>query len=246
MLREILSLALVDILFLLVLLTAHFILFYRSSLYTLYRSNFVLFIAAILLYTCLIILLLLNLGVVWDLVRGSENNTFKVIVENSVFVFIANTCKLSSSGLHMFGFTLVSMLLIFIISIYYTVAFSKEDLLMFCIYTIVIYIGGILMLTSTSILVVFIGYELILLPTIYIIDKFSKTSRGREACDFMIVWTQIGAFLLFGTFGMLFWGTPVFVHNFSSYNMSNSLTNLLVILIFIGFGAKMPVYPFYS
>jgi len=212
---------------------------------TSFKKNPLIFMIVSLVYICLLVVLLLNLGVILDLIQGTDNNMIRVHTNNSIILFITNTCQLSQNSLHLFGYTLISMLLIFIISIYYSISFSKEDLIKFIIYTVVLFLGGILMLTTTSIFIMFIGYELILLPTIYIVSNFSKTSRGREACDFMIVWTQIGAFLLFGTFGMIFWGIPVFVNSFASYELSNALTNLLVLLIFIGFAPKMAVYPFY-
>nr|ADN85877.1 NADH-ubiquinone oxidoreductase subunit 4 [Nyctotherus ovalis] len=108
-----------------------------------------------------------------------------------------------------------------------------------------IMLGGTLLITTTNVVIMFCAYECLLLPSWYIIKKFAKTSRGEFAALSMLIWTQLGACLLFLALGLIFGGGAVVSAAYSVYNLSESTTNLLLVLISLGFGTKMPIFPFY-
>lgn len=138
------------------------------------------------------------------------------------------------------------MLLIIIVAIYYTVAFDMHRLLLFIVYSISVFIGGVILVIATRPLPLFISYEMLLLPTAYIIDTCSKTARSRDAAKSMCIWTQSGAFILFSAVGILIGDhTQFLVGGHSQAGLSAAGATLLVIATTFGFGTKMPIYPFY-
>jgi hypothetical protein len=84
-------------------------------------------------------------------------------------------------------FSLITMLLISICSIFYCVAFNIEELSTFIIYTGLVFCGGCMLLISITPICIFTAYEFILIPTAVVLLMFSKTSRSKEATIFMII-----------------------------------------------------------
>lgn len=85
------------------------------------------------------------------------------------------------------GQLLVTMFLIISVATYYTVQFTKEQLSQFLLYTSIIFFSGVIFICTTNVLLMFIAYELLLLPTALIVDLYSKTTRAKEAASFMII-----------------------------------------------------------
>jgi hydrogenase-4 component B len=147
--------------------------------------------------------------------------------------------------LHMGGRALLPMLFIVILAIYYTVAFMDSEIKNFIIYCGLLYICGFMLVVTSSTILMFVAFEGILIPTSIVLDKFSKTVRGRDATLSMILLTQVGAMLLFFiiiiVLGVLSTNTILD----SAMPLSRSATNLIFILLLLGFGTKMPIWPFY-
>ncbi len=138
-----------------------------------------------------------------------------------------------------------SLLLICIAALYYTVQFTNEDISKFSLYLASIFLSGTYFIFAKGSISIFIAYELLLLPSCLMIDRFSKTARGKEAAYFMIAWTQIGAVSLFFILIMIDVNYSTYTLIGSSIFFSRSQKNIIVSLAFFGFGTKMPIWPFY-
>ena len=137
------------------------------------------------------------------------------------------------------------LLLICLTALYYCTHFSKDRLDAFVFYMTSVFYSGVMFVFVESAVAMFIAYEFLLIPTTLMIDGFAKTSRGVEAARFMLIWTQVGALTLFP---LLIYSTGVamgFNIVTCAHNFTQMQKNVIMFLAFFGFGAKMPVWPFY-
>ena len=139
----------------------------------------------------------------------------------------------------------ILMLLVCIISIYYCVQFTTDNLFKFFCYLGLIIISGYIFITTKLLLLFFISYEMLLIPTCIMLFLFTKTTRGRTAVRTMILWTQSGAVILFlilycsCNFQIL--GTLDSI----IYTNNRTFLNIFVLCLFFCFGTKIPVWPFF-
>jgi len=88
---------------------------------------------------------------------------------------------------------------------------------------------------------------MLLVPSFFILYKFAKTRRAVEASYLMFFWTQFGAIFLVFSFFYLFFLTSstsfkvISLSSFSSFDI-----NFLFLSFLIGFGVKLPIWPFYG
>ncbi len=144
-------------------------------------SNF--FIIAI----SIVFLVVTAVAVYTNVVGDASTATLLYNGVSLIFISFLNLLKIDFTFTHVLGQALLVMLFIIIASFYYTVTFSKTELNRFVLYSVCIYLSGMLFLLTSSISVMFIAYELILLPTTLVLEYFSKTGRSREATQFMLV-----------------------------------------------------------
>ncbi len=140
---------------------------------------------------------------------------------------------------------LSTMLLIIVAALYYTVQFGGDYLWQYVVYSAAIFVGGAAFVLNSLILVMFVAYEVVLVPTTVMIDHFSKTSRSREATLFMLYWTQIGAVGLFMILLAVFSIKVSIFEATLAIPGSRLLINVVALSAFFGFAPKIPVWPFY-
>lgn len=100
---------------------------------------------------------------------------------------------------------------------------------------------------SNSLILFFLSYEMLLIPSFFILYKFAKTRRCIEAAYLMFFWTQFGALFLIFSFLFLFFITQSSMFALISYfEFSNFEINFLFICWIFGFGVKLPIWPFYG
>jgi len=93
----------------------------------------------------------------------------------------------------------------------------------------------------------FFSYETLLVPSFFILYNFAKTRRCVEAAYLMFFWTQFGALWLIFCFMYIF-----FICNSSSFSVINEYcfntfeVNFIFICLLLGFGVKLPIWPFYG
>ena len=99
---------------------------------------------------------------------------------------------------------------------------------------------------STNILLFFLFYELLLIPSFLVVYFVSPSRRAVQASLYFLIWTQIGSFLVLIIISYLV--SVVGSSNFSDiklYNFSYTESFLLYLFLFLGFGFKVPLWPFH-
>ena len=117
----------------------------------------------------------------------------------------------------------------------------------FMFYCQIILVSGYVLFFTDSLIIFFFAYEMLLVPSFFILYKFAKTRRCVEAAYLMFFWTQFGALFLIFAFVYVF-----LVSDSSSFSLI-SLTyfspfevNFIFLCCLIGFGVKLPIWPFYG
>lgn len=102
--------------------------------------------------------------------------------------------------------------------------------------------AGVLFIMTDSLLVMLICFELLLLASLYLLRLTSKSERVIEASVEMLIWTLVGSAALL----IFFCGVALQGHYQLSQNLTTPLTTSQMMLILVGFGVKIPVWPFVS
>lgn len=164
------------------------------------------------------------------------------------FDFLINQRSLNLNLISVYYFPFIYIFVIItVLSILFCLAYNINELMTFIFYCTLILVSGYLLFFTDSLILFFLAYELLLVPSFFILYNFAKTRRCVEAAYLMFFWTQFGALFLIFSFLYLFFicGTSTFstmsVCFFSSFEL-----NFLFICWVIGFGVKLPVWPFYG
>lgn len=99
---------------------------------------------------------------------------------------------------------------------------------------------------STNILIFFLFYELLLVPSFLVVYFISPSRRAIQASLYFLIWTQIGSFLVLLVIAYLI--SIVGSFNFLDiklYDFSYTESFFLYLLLFLGFGFKVPLWPFH-
>lgn len=89
-------------------------------------------------------------------------------------------------SVYTYPFTYV-FLLITTLSILFCLTYNSDELASFTLYCTFILMAGYLMFCTQSVLLFFIAYELLLLPSFFILYKFAKSRRSVEAAYLMFI-----------------------------------------------------------
>lgn len=95
---------------------------------------------------------------------------------------------------------------------------------------------------STNILLFFLFYELLLIPSFLIVYYISPSRRAIQASLYFLIWTQIGSFLVLIVIAYLI--SVVGSSNFDDiklYTFSYNETFYIYLGLFLGFGFKVPL-----
>ena len=157
-----------------------------------------------------------------------------------------NSISLNLLDVYLYPFIYV-FLLITVLSIVFCLSYNKDELISFMFYCKVILLAGYFLFFTDSLIIFFFAYEMLLVPSFFILYKFAKTRRCIEAAYLMFFWTQFGAlFLIFGFLYLFFIvGNSNFL-NVSNYFFSTFEVNFLFVCFLVGFGVKLPIWPFYG
>ena len=99
---------------------------------------------------------------------------------------------------------------------------------------------------STNILMFFLFYELLMLPSFLIVYFVSPSRRAIQASLYFLIWTQVGSFLVLIVISYLITvvGSSSFF-DIKLYNFSQFESFLIYFFLFMGFGFKVPLWPFH-
>lgn len=184
--------------------------------------------------------------------------TFKLSLNTSVLAIdsisyqpndlLLNTSYLDLhfSSVYYFPFIYIFVIVTFL-SLFFCLAYNKDELLSFTLFCFIILLAGYTLFYTDSLILFFMAYEMLLIPSFFILYKFAKTRRSVEAAYLMFFWTQFGAMFIIFSFMYLFFvtGLSTFTH-LSLYNLNTFELNFVFMCLFIGFGVKFPIWPFYG
>lgn len=102
------------------------------------------------------------------------------------------------------------------------------------------------MVSTTHFILMFTFFEFIFFPSIFFAYSLSYSKKAEKTIEYLVLWTLTGAMIAFAGFGLLFYLTgTVDLSTITSYNFSILEILWLFTLFFIGFGVKIPLWPFY-
>lgn len=163
-----------------------------------------------------------------------------------VFLSVDFSSVLDPAKIYYFPFMYI-FVFVTTLSLLFCLAYSRSEFGAFAAYCSIIFFAGYIFFFADSFVIFFLSYEMLLVPSFFILYRFAKTRRCVEAAYLMFFWTQFGA--LFLIFGFLYlFAVPSATH-FSAMSetlFSSFEIGFLVACWFIGFGVKLPIWPFYG
>jgi formate hydrogenlyase subunit 3/multisubunit Na+/H+ antiporter MnhD subunit len=171
-----------------------------------------------------------------SIIMNQHSNKFFELTSNSLF----------NTEVYVYPFIYV-FVLVTTLSIVFCLTYNSDELNTFMFYCTVIIFAGYSLFFTDSIIIFFFSYEMLLVPSFFILYKFAKTRRAVEAAYLMFFWTQFGALFLIICFIYLFFivGTSSFF-NISNFFLSEPEVNFIFVCLIFGFGVKLPIWPFYG
>ena len=101
-------------------------------------------------------------------------------------------------------------------------------------------------ITTNNILILFLFYEFLLIPSFLLVFYISPSRKSTQAALYFVIWTQIGSFLvLCAIFYIISTTGCLDFFLIKNYNFSPSQVFIISFLLFLGFGFKVPIWPFH-
>ncbi len=230
-----------------------FLRFFYTSLFS--RSNVLVFLtkSTLSFFVFFSFLSLVSLYYILDLfshfvyVSFYDQNFISVFDNHTVdFVFNIHSHNFNLTYVYYFPFIYI-FIIITVLSILFCLSYSINELIAFVFYCTIILVSGYILFFTDSLILFFVAYEMLLVPSFFILYKFAKTRRCIEAAYLMFFWTQFGALFLIFSFLYLFFlcNTSLF-SVISNFQFSIFEVNFFFICWIVGFGVKLPIWPFYG
>lgn len=103
-----------------------------------------------------------------------------------------------------------------------------------------------LYVSVTNLVFFFLLYEFLLVPSFLFVFFVSPSRRAIQASLYFVIWTQIGSFLvLCATAYILATSGSFDFFSLKLYKFTNNEVLFLYTLLFLGFGFKVPIWPFH-
>lgn len=185
-----------------------------------------------------------------DLILISSFNSNSDISLLNIFLFdksvYVTASSLNLSQVYYYPFIYV-FIIVTVLSIIYCLSYNGDELISFMFYCQIILTSGYVLFFTDSLILFFLSYEMLLVPSFFILYKFAKTRRCVEAAYLMFFWTQFGALFLIFALIYLFLVcdsskfTVIAMNYFTPFEV-----NFIFLCCIIGFGVKLPIWPFYG
>ena len=185
----------------------------------------------------------------WSSFLFISNKSYDVfLLDNLSCNYIFNLNNLNCNLIYIYYFPFIYIFIIItVLSILFCLSYSINELIIFTFYCSIILIFGYILFFTDSFILFFLSYEMLLVPSFFILYKFAKTRRCVEAAYLMFFWTQFGAlFLIFGFLYLFFLCETSSFYAISNFNFSSFEVNFLFLCWITGFGVKLPIWPFYG
>jgi len=116
----------------------------------------------------------------------------------------------------------------------------------FIIYFFVFVFCTVNMVYTTNLLVMFIFFELIFLPSLFFVYRFGYSKRVEKTINFLLLWTLTGSFIALFTFlYIMACCKSLELTTLNMVKFSYLEQTFISLFFFIGFGIKIPVWPFH-
>lgn len=162
---------------------------------------------------------------------------------------IINTFWFYSSWYNVNYFSDILILLSLFISFYSWIYLSERFLFknnFFVQYLFIFFFCTLMMVYTSNLLVMFIFFEFIFVPSLFFAGQLSYSKKAEKTIEYLLVWTFSGAFIGLLGFAYLFHLTGSFnLAVLMNYKFSYFEIFSLFVFFFIGFGVKLPIWPFY-
>lgn len=99
-------------------------------------------------------------------------------------LFLVNALNLNLCQVYYYPFVYV-FLLITVLSILFCLSYNTDELVSFMFYCQIILLAGYVLFFTNSLILFFLSYEMLLIPSFFILYKFAKTRRCVEAAYLM-------------------------------------------------------------
>lgn len=112
----------------------------------------------------------------------------------------------------------------------------------FNVFVVIVY----LYVTTSNLLLFFLFYEFLLLPSFLFVYFVSPSRRAIQASIYFVIWTQLGSLLVLTACAYIIYtvGSTEF-DIIRRFYFSPTETYILYSLLFFGFGFKVPIWPFH-
>lgn len=177
----------------------------------------------------------------------------KNLVELNLFTYNPYNCLFFQSNYNLnlilvYYFPYIYIFIIVtVLSVLFCLSYNVNELAGFMFYITIILLAGYLLFFTDSLIIFFFSYEMLLIPSFFILYNFAKTRRCVEAAYLMFFWTQFGAmFLIFSFLYLFFITNTTSFQNISTFYFTHFELNFLFFCWFVGFGVKLPIWPFYG
>lgn len=102
------------------------------------------------------------------------------------------------------------------------------------------------LVTSTNLLIMFLCFECIFLPSIYFVYKLGYVKKVDKTVFFLVTWTLLGSLLVLFTLAYIFSVTGSLNYvNLINATFTKSERIIIYLALFLGYGIKIPLFPFH-
>jgi len=106
--------------------------------------------------------------------------------ENEIFATFFNFLNLNYNLLNIYYFPFIYIfVLVTLLSVLFCLSYNINEILIFIFYCTIIVVAGYMLFFTDSLIIFFLAYELLLVPSFFILYKFAKTRRCIEAAYLM-------------------------------------------------------------
>lgn len=236
------------------------ILYHTSTYYLRVVKDFIFYIFNFLLFFTLLVMTILyytiDLYSTFTYAPSNHFTAYTTFYKYQPFTYFDNTISNYMLNLDYINLALVSVysfpfiyIFVFItmLSLLFCLSYNINELSSFTFYVTLILVAGYVLFFTDSTIMFFFSYEALLVPSFFILYNFAKTRRCVEAAYLMFFWTQFGAIFLILCFIYLFFvcGTSSF-SSISDFYFSTFELNFIFTCLLLGFGVKLPIWPFYG
>lgn len=169
---------------------------------------------------------------------------FKIFFLQNSF-YVNNFCLNFSTSI--FSDTLICLALI--VTIVSWIYLSERFLFktsFFIFYFFIFIIFTINLVYTSNLLVMFINFEFIFLPSLFFVYKFGYAKKVIKTINFLLTWTLSGSFIVLVTLLILYNAVnSLDLHVLSQVTFTNSEKTFFFFMFFLGFGVKIPIWPFH-